>query len=164
MMLLNHTRRYRNISSHIRSSRTIGGFTLVELLITIAILGILAMIVIPSYNAQIRKGGRADAVTGLSKAAQNLERCHSDTMAYNDATCTDYTAGVLSDRGLYTITAANIGGAADQNAQTFTLRADAVAGTTQEDDTKCDVFTLDHTGLRFSQDSDGNNSTAECWR
>jgi len=139
------------------------GFTLIELMVTVAILAILAAIVIPSYNAQVRKGSRSDAITGLTKAAQDLERCHSSALTYNDATCTDYTAGVLSDRGLYTITAADIGGAAAQNAQTYTLRADPVAGKTQASDDTCAVFTLDHTGLRVAQDSDGNNTTGDCW-
>ena len=141
------------------------GFTLIELLITISILGILAAIIIPSYNAQIRKGSRSDAVTALTRAAQDLERCHSDTLAYNNAACTDYTGGVLSDRGFYTITAADIGGAADQNAQDFTLRADPVAGTSQANDDNCNVFTLDHTGLRFARHADGaTDTTTECWR
>jgi type IV pilus assembly protein PilE len=141
------------------------GFTLIELMITIAILGILAAIVIPSYSAQVRKGSRSDAVTGLTKAAQDLERCRSDTLAYNHPNCTDYTVGILSDRGLYTITAADINGAADQNAQDFTLRADPVAGTTQENDDTCAVFTLDHTGLRFARHADGaTDTTQDCWR
>lgn len=146
------------------SSKTRSGFTLVELLITMAILGILAMIIIPSYNAQIRKSSRSDAVTGLTRAAQDLERCHSDTLTYNDATCTDYTGGVLTERQLYTITAADLGDVAAQNAQSFTLRADPVAGTTQANDDQCIVFTLDHTGLRVAQNSNGDDTTEACWR
>lgn len=143
----------------------IHGFTLIELMITIAILAILVAIVVPSYNAQVRKGSRSDAITALTRAAQELERCRSDTLAYNHANCTDFTGGVLSDRRLYTITAADIDGVADQNAQDFTLRADPVANTTQANDDRCAVFTLDHTGLRFARHADGaTDTTEECWR
>ena len=164
MLIKQNLRAYSITRTGKRHRKFNNGFTLVELMITVAILGILAMIIIPSYNAQIRKSSRSEAVTGLTRAAQDLERCHSDTLTYNDATCTDYTAGVLTDRGLYTITAADLGGAAAQNAQTFTLRADPVAGTTQADDSQCNVFTLDHTGLRVARNTDDDDSTEECWR
>lgn len=143
------------------------GFTLIELLITIAILGILAAIVVPSYNEQVRKSRRSDAITSLGRIAQDLERCRSDNLAYNHANCTVYTGGVDSDQGYYTIKAADINDAADQNALDFTLRADPVAGKTQENDTLCRVFLLDHTGLRQAfdtNDGSGNNTTTECWR
>ena len=151
---------------HLHPTQSVSlGFTLIELLITITILGILAAIVIPSYNAQIRKGSRSDAVTGLLRAAQDLERCHSTALTYNDATCTDYTGGILSERLLYTIATADINGNADQNPQSFTLRALPVAGTSQANDDECAVFTLDHTGLRFARHVDGaTDTTLTCWR
>lgn len=163
-MLIKQNSDYANPLSYSGRSAS-HGFTLIELMITIAILAILVAIVVPSYNAQVRKGSRSDAITGLTRAAQDLERCRSDTLAYNHANCTDYTGGILTDRELYTITAADIDGAADQNAQDFTLRADPVAGTSQANDDRCAVFTLDHTGLRFARHADGaTDTTEECWR
>ena len=156
-----------SVSHNNRTALATRGFTLIEMLVTIAILGILAAIVIPSYYAQVRKGGRSDAIAALNRIAQDLERCRSDNLAYNHANCTDYTGGVQSERGLYTIAAQDINRAADQNAQDFTLRADPVDNTMQAGDTNCTVFLLDHTGLRRAFDTDdgsGNNTTTECWR
>ena len=153
------------------------GFTLVELLVTLAILGIIVAFVVPSYNEQVRKSGRSDAINALNRFAQDLEQCRSDTLAYTpDAVtppgvpgCTDYRAGVLSDQGLYVVRARNVANdAAAQNALDFTLRADPAPGSRQEADTNCIVFLIDHTGLRQAFRSptggDANDTTNACWR
>jgi type IV pilus assembly protein PilE len=133
------------------------GFTLIELLITITILAILAAIVIPSYNAQMHKTRRSDAVTTLLQIAQDLERCRSDTNAYDNAACTDYTGPANSQQGFYTITAA-------QAALTFTITAVPKAGTPQEDDSHCAQFTIDQTGLKTAQDLTPIDTTTDCWQ
>lgn len=151
------------------------GFTLVELLVTLAILGIIVAFVVPSYNEQVRKSGRSDAINALNRFAQDLEQCRSDLLAYTpDAVaapnpgCTDYRAGVLSDQGLYIIRARNLADSADaQNALSYTLRADPAPDSRQEDDTNCIVFLIDHTGLRQAfdtPDGSGNDTTNACWR
>jgi type IV pilus assembly protein PilE len=143
-------------STRLKSSAR--GFTLIELLIALTILGILAAIVIPSYNAQVRRNNRSDAISSLLQVAQDLERCRSDTMAYNAAACTDYTGGVLSGRQFYTITATQ------QNATNFLLSATPVAGGLQANDTECVQFTLDQAGARTAQDNAANDATVNCWR
>jgi type IV pilus assembly protein PilE len=136
------------------------GFTLIELLIALTILGILAAIIIPSYNAQVRRNNRTDAIAALLNIAQDLERCRSDSMAYNGAGCTDYTGGVLSDRQFYTITAN------PQNPTDFLLTAVPVAGGQQANDSQCAQFTLTQAGVRAAQDNSATptDTTAECWR
>jgi type IV pilus assembly protein PilE len=49
------------------------GFTLIELMITVAIVGILASIAYPNYIEQIRKGNRADAKASLTSFANAME-------------------------------------------------------------------------------------------
>ena len=58
------------------------GFTLIELMIVVAIVGILSAIAYPSYAGYIRKGHRADARAGLLQAQQWLERASTATGLY----------------------------------------------------------------------------------
>lgn len=146
-----------------RSRQT--GFTLIELMITIAIVAILAAIVIPSYNAQVRKTRRSDAINTLMQIAQELERCRSDTNSYTVASgCQNYNVDPddnalprLSQQQYYRITAV-------QNAADYTLTANPVANGVQDDDNQCDQFTLTQTGGRAVEDADGNDTTTNCWQ
>lgn len=151
----------------------INGFSLIELLITVAIVAILAAIAYPSYQEQIRKSRRADAKSVLLQGAQWMERfytennCYSKTRLINgDGTVTicGGTAVVLPftkspiDGGTqyYDISLAAVA----QN--TFTLNAAPTSGTDQTKD-KCQTLTLTNTGLK---DVTGGATLTkeECWR
>ncbi len=58
------------------------GFTLIELIVVIAIVGVLVAIAIPSYNSYVKKGRRADAQAGLMALAQAMERVRTDKGSY----------------------------------------------------------------------------------
>ena len=90
------------------------GFTLIELMIVVAVVAILAAIAIPSYLDQSRKGRRADAVRAVGDFQLALERYRAENPTYNcpDATCPKptssyYTIGFAGtpDATSYTITA-----------------------------------------------------------
>lgn len=147
-----------------RKSVQSNGFTLVELMITIAILAILMAIVVPNYQLQINKSRRADAKATLMGEAQSLERCFTDTDTYLGCEPNNYNPpasdpAIPSYKGYYVISAAD--GAITSTE--FKLTATPKPGGEQISDTKCISFTLNHLGEKTAVDSDGNDTTGECW-
>ena len=146
------------------------GFSLIELMITVAIVGILAGIAYPMYMSQVLKSGRSDAKVALSDVAQRMQRCFTEQSTYKPVapkTCkvvTDVTsgAGITSENGFYTVKLA----AADHTATAYRLVASAVSGKVQAKDTKCVSFVLDQTGKRKATNASngtGTDNTTECW-
>jgi len=146
-------------SRSIRSSRRSAlGVTLIELMIAVAIVGILAAIAYPSYQAQVRRGNRTDAKAELFEAAQELEKCYTRFGAYNNAGCVSFNTtnggNRLSEKGKYRITFV----AASATPTTYTLQAALEPG--RGVDPECLTLTLDQTGLRGNT---GTGTPATCW-
>lgn len=140
--------------------RRTGGFTLIEILLVVAILGILAAIAYPSYLDQIRKSRRAEGKGLLMETAQALEKCRALYGAYNpqDAANNDLCpaetavtgAGISSPGGFYVVTAT-----AGPTATTFTLQA-----APQQADPECGNLTLQQNG---TQNKTGTGTLDDCW-
>jgi len=129
------------------------GFTMVEMMIVVAIVGILAMVVIPSLNSETNKSRRNDAKVALTRAATDLERCYVLYNQYNNAACGSYPASgsvVTSDNGFYKIVATSL------SATSFTLTASPTDNSPQLQDSHCLNLTIDSSG-----DKGGTNS--DCW-
>lgn len=134
------------------------GFTLIELMITVAIVGILAAIAFPSYQAYILRGQRSEGRAMLLDAAARQERFYSDCNKYADTigganNCGADTLRITntSENGWYTLTMAYVGG----DNQTFTLTT-----TPTMPDTDCGNLTLTNAALRGIS---GNGSVNTCW-
>ncbi|NOY63547.1 MAG: prepilin-type N-terminal cleavage/methylation domain-containing protein [Gammaproteobacteria bacterium] len=127
------------------------GFSLIELLIAMAVFAIISTIAFPAYQEQVRRASRTDAKVALTDTAQRLERCLTQERAYNAAGCVTFP--VTSADGQYSITSSNF------TATTFTLTATPVSGSAQVGDADCTALVLTHTG---SQTATGAN-TARCW-
>lgn len=134
-------------------SRRVAGFTLIELMVVVAIAGILAAIAYPNYMDYVRKGNRTDARATLLQTSQVLERCFTQYSAYNNAGCTVLNGGTVdSPERLYTVGVVS-------DATTYTLTATPVAGRAQAADAKCATLTLNNLGVRGAT----GTSTGECW-
>lgn len=147
-----------------RNMRKVSGFTLVEVLIVIAIVSILAAIALPAYQDSVTKGRRADAMAALQGLAQAMERHYMTNGSYEGA------AAGGSDTGAPTIfsTKSPIDGSAtyynldinQANASTYTLRA--VPTNAQAGDGN---ITLSNTGARtWDKNNDSTvGATENCW-
>ncbi|MEX3773917.1 type IV pilin protein [Pseudomonas sp. MYb118] len=125
------------------------GFTLIEIMIVIAIIGILITIGYPSLTEYVKKGRRAEVTGLLSEQAQILERYYSRNNLYTNAT------GLSAGNDYYTITPT----LADQ---TFLLTATRKTGSSMATD-KCGDFTITNTGVRSMVNAASGVGTKDCW-
>lgn len=95
------------------------GFTLIELMIVVAIIGILAAIVVPSYADYVRRGKAAEATGTLADLRIKMEQCFQDNRAYDNAAC---LCAPTSGAKYFTYSCTV------QTPTTYTLAAQGVAG------------------------------------
>lgn len=152
------------------SKTCLKGFTLIEIMIVVAIIAIVAAIAFPAYQDSVRKSRRADARAVLLEAAQFMERFYTANFCYsnqrNAAGCAGAAVALpaaltVSPRGSAPGTQYyNIQFAAGQPTAT-TFRLDATPQGAQSGDTGCGTLSLTNTGQKIVS---GTKPVDECWR
>jgi type IV pilus assembly protein PilE len=135
-------------ASRPRRIRTSVGFTLIEAMIVVAILGLLTSIAVPAYSNYTTKQRRADAHHMLQVNAQRLQRCLILAGGY-DQSCRLMTT---SRDGYYTLSD-------NRGARTWTLTATPTSKGNQDNDTECSSITLNHTGRKTAL----GTAPEKCW-
>ena len=126
------------------------GFTLIELMIVVAIIAILTAIAYPAYNKYVLRSRRSDAYAALNQWQAVMERCYAQYFSYAPTTATCPAVPTTSPERYYSVVASKV------TATTYTLTATAVGA--QAADTGCATLSLDQAGNKTS-----TGGSANCW-
>lgn len=138
------------------------GFTLIEVMVVVAIIGIMAAIAFPSYQDHLRKGRRADAKAGLLELAQFMERFYTENNRYdqnNAGTAVSLPFTQTPKDGatkFYNIAFAS----GTLGTSGFTLEATPIAGSPQAGDV-CGNYTINQSGTKAL--SGASWTVSQCW-
>jgi type IV pilus assembly protein PilE len=151
--------------------KSISGFTLIELMIVVAIIGLLTLIAYPSYQEYVARGRRAEMRTILLESTQWMERHYSENFTYTQNTAgtaiadlfalTNFTKSPRDTGGAYSIAISAV------TARTFTITA--TRSTSMAND-KCGNFFITNTGVKgnvsysTSSYSSAEAAVAGCWK
>jgi len=142
------------IAASLRRSRLVArvrGFTLIELIIVIAIVALLVAVALPSYRDHVRKSRRAEAQAYLMSVAGRQQQFLVDTRAYAPNLTTINIPTPADVSRSYTVTLNVVAGPPP----TFTLTAAPTAGTDQVNE-KCGTLTINQSGAKTA-------ALSSCW-
>jgi type IV pilus assembly protein PilE len=130
------------------------GFSLIELMMVVAIIAIIAAVALPSFRQYVIRSARTEARNALLEVAALQERYRYSNPGYaTTLTALGITASPYETaEGRYTVTLT------DPTAVSFTVSATPVSGKGQESDS-CGTLTLSNSGVKGSTSSD-----AKCWK
>ncbi len=130
------------------------GFTLIELMVTVVIIGILTAIAYPTYQGYMAKNRRSDGQVALLDLANRMERYFASNNTYAGATLAGVGEAATSPNGYYNMSIATA------TATNYTLQA-APTGAQATADTLCGTLTLNQLGQKGTT---GTGAAATCWQ
>lgn len=141
------------MNKHLHLRKT-SGFTLIELMITVSIIGIVAAIAYPSYNQHVLKTHRVEGKELLVRAIQYQERYFASNNTYtSDVTDLGFANPANSESNYYVLTV-NAATAACPIASCYSITV--TAQNSQASDTHCTTMTQSSTGRKTATNQD-------CW-
>jgi type IV pilus assembly protein PilE len=150
---------YRAHDGTRRKAARIAGFTLIELMIVVAVLGVLTTIAVPVYRQYVERARRTEAKTALLRLQANQERFYLQNNTFtNDLDALGFANG-CSEHCVYTI---DFSVAPDTQGYTARARPTVGGGTNGADQTgdeECQWFTID---ARTIADA-GPDPDDRCW-
>ncbi len=132
------------------------GFTLIEILVVVAVIAILASIAYPSYQESIMKSRRGAATGCMQEAAQQMERRYTTSLTYDSTTTFPVLACQTALNGIYTL--GFVGG--EPTAATFRINAIPQAG---QNNDGCGTLGLNQLGVKTISGS-SPYTVATCWK
>lgn len=151
-------------TSPVRPGRQ-AGFTLMELLIALAVVAILTAVAVPSYGQYVMRSARADARATLLQASQFMERFYAMNSAYDqkrDATpvalpnaLQQVPQNAANPRYIVALDAGNL------SATGYALLATPVGASASD---TCGVLSISSTGVRGASGAADSAGIADCWR
>ena len=131
------------------------GFTLIELMIVVVIVGLLASVAYPSFRDQARRSARSDAKTALASAIARQEQFFADNKTYT-VTLSDLNMTALTENGYYQV---QVDAATAGCPLSRCVAMRAVPQGSQVEDTACGTFTINSSGEKSATGGDGT----ACW-
>lgn len=127
------------------------GFSLIELVVAMAIVGIIAAIAIPSYQGSMRKAIRSDAKAALMDLAARQERFFTENNSYTVTLSNLGYTSANSPEGYYSLAA--VAGPTGSITTSFTVSANLIASS---NDSNCSQFSLSSNGAKSA-------TSSSCW-
>ena len=130
------------------------GFTLIELMVAVAIVAVLATVALPTYRSAVLRAHRSDALATLTQNQAIFERCYALNFSYTGSCPALASFPQASPQGFYSITVSLL------TASTYTLTASPVGG--QAADSDCMSISVDQASSRTALNRAGSYQ-ASCW-
>lgn len=145
---------HRNRSSQVKSFRVKSsrGFTLIEIMITVTIIGILAAVALPAYQNYVLRAGRTEGQAALMDISARLEQYYLGNKTYTTDIAGNLNTNTTTESNRYTIAVAGC-----PIATCYLITATAV--NTQAADATCTTLTLNSSDVKGATGSDPD----ACW-